>query len=262
MKARSDQLSCALTHAETRLSPGRRKASSVMTAKAASSPRPSLSCPRSAQTRARMPARRSNSSAMTASRPAGARISATPVLASRFSITSRTCIDEQWLRVADEFRHSGKHAMKLAERGAQPHTTAADPVFADGLLMCASAFLDHRHRAPDGSRRLEEAQQYYGIGEVGDLHRRVKVADQTVLRDGQERRHPLAIEELQQLVDVQGKRTLIGHGGPIPVQAVDNDGGQSPGNLRANAMREFTRRQFRCIHLFDVQQPGIAQALQ
>ena len=72
--------------------------------------------------------------------------------------------------------------------------------------------------------RLEVAQQDDRVGEIGDVDRRLHVADQPVLRDGQEGRGALPVQILQQFVHVQDERLLLRHRGLIAVQAVDHDG--------------------------------------
>ena len=82
--------------------------------------------------------------------------------------------------------------------------------------------LDDGNGAADRARSLEVAQQDHRVGEIGDVDRRLHVAHQPVLGDGQEGRNTLAIEELQQFVHVQDQRILLRHRRLISVQAVDH----------------------------------------
>ena len=71
----------------------------------------------------------------------------------------------------------------------------ADAIFADRVFVRAGPLLDHRHRPAHPPERLEIAQQDDRVGEIGDVDRRLHVADQAVLGDGQEGRGALAVQD-------------------------------------------------------------------
>ena len=107
--------------------------------------------------------------------------------------------------------------------------------------MGAGALLDHRDRAPDAAERLEIAQQDDGVGQIGDVDRLLHVADQAVLRDGEEGRRALAVQVLQQLVHMQDQELLLGHRRLIAVEAVDHDGADAVACRRRRAPDARTR---------------------
>ena len=129
---------------------------------------------------------------------------------------------------------------------------AVDAVFANGRFVDAGALLDDRHRAPHRAERLEIAQQHHGVGEIGDVDRRLHVADQAMLRHRHEGRRTPAVEILQQFVHMQDQRILFGHRRLIAVEAVDHHGLDVVlVDPLADPMGEFAGRQLRGVDLLD-----------
>ena len=127
----------------------------------------------------------------------------------------------------------------------------------------ARALLNDRDRATDPAQRLEIAQQDDGVGEIGDVDRRLHVADQPVLRDRQEGRGALAVQILQQFVHVQDQRLLLGHRRLIAVEAVDHDGPRAMLlDADAHPLGEFARGQFGGVDLLDHQLAAVDHRLQ
>lgn len=116
----------------------------------------------------------SSAAASCASRPSGARISARARSKSRV-IGVRL---HQRIGGCHEIRHAAQHTLELLQRRAKLKLGTADPVFADGILVRLRAFIDEQDRAAHLTQRLEVAQQHHGIGQGGDVVRRLHVAHQ------------------------------------------------------------------------------------
>src|ERR1700744_2241294 len=95
-------------------------------------------------------------------------------------------------------RHAAQHTLELIERVAQGDAAAGDLQLADRRLVRAGALLDDGDGGADAAKRLEKAQQDYGIGEVGDVDGLPHLAEHAVLRDGEECRGTAPVEVLQQ----------------------------------------------------------------
>ena len=171
-----------------------------------------------------------------------------------FHCVTSTLLLQQRLALADINRNAAQHALKTVQRIADGQAAAVDAIFADRRFMRAGALLDDRHRAPHRAQRLEIAQQDHGIGEIGDIDRRLHVADQSVLRHRHEGRRALPVQILQQFVHVQDQRIFLGHRRLIAVEAVDHHGLDLVlVDPPADAMGELARRQFGGVDLLDEQ---------
>ena len=187
------------------------------------------------------------SRATAASRPCGARISARSEM-SRFTRLPPPATSA----ARRPARHAAKNALETHQRLAQRNPAAVDAIFADRVFVRAGALLDHRYRPPNPPERLEIAQQDHGVGKVGDVDRRFHVADQAVLRDGEEGRCALPVQILQQLVHVQDQRLFLRHRRLVAVEAVDHDGcARMLLNAAPDPLRKFAWRQLGGIDLLD-----------
>ncbi len=153
--------------------------------------------------------------------------------------------------------------MEIRQRGPDKQAFAADREFTNGLFVGPRTLLDHRNGAPHLAHRLEIPQQDHSVGEVGHIDGSLHVADQSMLGDGQEGRGPLAVQVLEQFVDVEEQEVLFRHGRLIAVQAVDHDR-LDPFRIHAiaNLGGEFAGGQFRRVHLLDHQVAVIHHRLQ
>src|SRR5258706_16118274 len=94
---------------------------------------------------------------------------------------SRTWLLQQRPALADIDRNAPQYALETVKRLADGEAAIIDAELANSRFMHAGAFLDDRHRAAHRAQRLEIAQQDHGIGEIGDVYRRLYGADQPVL---------------------------------------------------------------------------------
>ena len=117
-----------------------------------------------------------------------------------------------------------------------------------------------RRTAPE---RLEVAQEHHRVGEIGDIHRRLHVADEAVLGDREEGRGALPVQVLEQLVHVQHERVLAGHGGLVAVEAVDHDRLDAVVlDATPHALGELAGRQLGGVDLLDEEPFGVHHGLE
>ena len=158
MNGKSDQGGCCSIHWISGPKSAYCRASPVMTARPAPSPlRLATSSPRLATISAVRPAPRKSDSATTPSRPRGARINARSELIKPARL-------QQWIVMSIIGGNAAQDAEKVRQWLANGKPGIADAIFADGVLVAARAFLDHRYGAPHASFCLEIAQQDHAVG--------------------------------------------------------------------------------------------------
>ncbi len=116
-----------------------------------------------------MPASASIARAIAPSRPCGASTSARSETVVALHAPSRF-MQSRRRRPA---RHAAQHALEVRERLADVMPRLSIVIFADRVLVRPGPLLDDRDRAAHPPERLEIAQQDHGVGQIGDVDRRL-----------------------------------------------------------------------------------------
>ena len=122
--------------------------------------------------------------------------------------------------------------------------------------MFSRSLFDDGHSAPNFAAGLEIAQQNDRVGQIGDIDRRLHVADQPMLGHRQEGSGASPVHVLDQFVDVQDERIFLRHRGLIAVQAVDHDRARSAASTRRRPVGKFAGGELGRVHLLDVEPAG------
>src|SRR5579875_1293413 len=118
----------------------------------------------------------------------------------------------------------------------------------------AAALFDHRERLSNAAGALKVAEEKNGIGEITDIYRCLRDADEAMLRKRDERSDALLAQEGEQLMQLHGEELLVRHRVEETVDAVDDHDAQillidqaaDPGD-------ELARRQLSRIDLLNLQ---------